>query len=122
MTNLAAAMTNYIRNASNHTLSGQVGITETYVRVSWPWLILPGLLVVAGEFLLIIGIVATKKRGVDVWKDSELALLFHGLGLEVGDERFAGLCEIGEMDYVASRMKVRMVGTRKGGRAMRLMG
>ena len=120
MTNLAAAMTNYIRDASNHTVSGQLGITETYVRVLWLWIILPGVIVVAGALFLIIGIVETKKRGVEVWKDSELALLFHGLNEE--NERFAGLYKISEMDYVASRIKVRMMGTRNGGRALRLTG
>ena len=120
MTNLAAAMTNYIRDASNHTVSGQLGITETYVRVLWLWIILPGVLVVAGALFLIMGIVATRKRGVDIWKDSELALLFHGL--QEGNERFAGLHQISEMDHVASRMKVRMMSTRTGGRALRLTG
>ena len=120
MTNLAAAMTNYIRDASNHTISGQLGFTETYVRVLWLWIILPGVLVVAGALFLIMGIVETKRHGVDIWKDSELALLFHGLN--EGNEKFAGLHEISEMDYVASRMKVRMVSTRTGGRALRLTG
>ena len=120
MTNLAAAMTNYIRDASNHTVSGQLGITETYVLVLWLWIILPGVLVVAGSLFLIMGIVATRKRGVDIWKDSELALLFHGL--QEGNERFAGLHQISEMDSVASRMKVRMMSTRTGGRALRLTG
>ena len=118
MTNLAAAMTNYIRDAGNHTVSGQLGVTETYVRVLWPWIILPGVLVVAGALFLVMVIVETKKRGVDIWKDSELALLFHGLN--EGNERFAGLFKTSEMDYVASRMKVRMMSTRTGGRALRL--
>ena len=120
MTNLGAAMTNYIRDASNHTVSGQLGVTETYVRVMWLWIILPGVLVVAGALFLIMVIVETKKRGVDIWKDSELALLFHGLN--EGNERFAGLFKTSEIDYVASRMNVRMMGTRTGGRALRLTG
>lgn len=118
MANVAAVMTNYIRQASNHTVSGQLGISETYVHVLWSWIALPGIVVVAGAFFLITGIVETKRRGVDVWKDSELALLFHGLN--EGTERFAGLNRISEMDYMASRMKVRMTGTRAGGRTLRL--
>ena len=118
MANLAAVMTNYIRDASNHTVSGQLGITETYVHVLWPWIILPALLIVAGVLFLITGIVLTKRRGVDVWKDSELALLFHGLN--EGNERYAGLRKISEMDHVASRMKVRMMSTRSNGRTLRL--
>ena len=35
MANLATAMTNYIREASDHTVSGQLGISETCVHVSW---------------------------------------------------------------------------------------
>ena len=78
------------------------------------------MLVIAGALFLIMAIVETKRRGVDIWKDSELALLFHGL--DEGNERFAGLGKISEMDYVASRMKVRMMSTRTGGRALRLTG
>ena len=118
MANLATAMTNYIRDASNHTVSGQLGITETYVRVLWPWIILPATLVSSGALFLVMGIVETKRRGVDVWKDSELALLFHGLS--GGNERFAGLNKISEMDYVASRMKIRMTSTPNNGRILRL--
>ena len=68
MANLAAAMTNYIREASNHTVSGQLGITETYVRVSRLWITLPGMLVIAGALFLIAGILETRRRGVDAWK------------------------------------------------------
>ena len=118
MANLATAMTNYIRAASNHTVSGQLGITETYVHVLWPWIMLPAILTVLGAFFLITGIIETKRRGADVWKDSELALLFHGLS--GGNERFAGLRNISEMDYVASRMNVTMTTTRVGGRVLRL--
>lgn len=118
MTNLATAMSNYIRDASNHTVSGQLGITETYVRVLWPWITLPGIIVVVGALFLITGIIETKRRDVDIWKDSELALLFHGL--DGGNERFVGLNKISEMDYVASRMKIRMTSTRSGGRVLRL--
>ena len=64
------------------------------------------------------GIIETKRRGADVWKDSELALLFHGLS--GGNERFAGLRNVSEMDYVASRMNVTMTSTRVGGRVLRL--
>ena len=118
MANLARAMTNYIRAASNHSVSGQLGITETYVYVLWPWITLPAILTVLGAIFLLTGIIETKRRGADVWKDSELALLFHGLS--GGNERFAELRNISEMDYVASRMKVTMTSTRVGGRVLRL--
>ena len=118
MANLATAMSNYIRDASNHTVSGQLGITETYVHVLWPWVTLPGIIIIVGALFMITGIVETKRRGVDIWKDSELALLFHGFN--GGNERFVGLNKIGEMDYVASRMKMRMTSTRSGGRVLRL--
>lgn len=54
--NLAMAMTNYIREASNLTVRDQLGITETYVRVSWLWITLPRMLVIAGALFLIMGI------------------------------------------------------------------
>ena len=73
---------------------------------------------VLGAFFLMTGIIETKRRGADVWKDSELALLFHGLS--GGNEKFAGLRNVSEMDYVASRMNATMTSTRVGGRVLRL--
>lgn len=118
MDNLAKAMTNYIRDASNHTISGQLGITETYIRVLWPWIALPATLAATGMLFLIMGIIRTKRRGAKVWKDSELALLFHGLSGP--NERFCGLHKISEMDYVASRMEIVMMQTRANGLVLRL--
>ena len=118
MANIATAMTNYICNASNHTVAGQLGITENYIHVTWPWITLPAILALAGALFLIAGIFETRRRGVDVWKDSELALLFHGLG--DGNERFAALNKVSEMDYLASRMEIMMMKTRSNGRMLRL--
>ena len=118
MDNLAKAMTNYIRDASNHTISGQLGITETYIRVLWPWVALPAFLAATGTLFLVMGIVRTQKRGAHVWKDSELALLFHGLS--GSSERFAELHKISEMDHVASRMEIMMMKTRTNGLVLRL--
>lgn len=118
MTNLATAMTNYILAASNHVVSGQLGITETYVHILWPWITLPAILTVLNTYFLLTGIIETKSRGADVWKDSELALLFYGLS--EGNERFFRLRDVSEMNYVASRMNVTTTSTRVGGQVLRL--
>ena len=56
---------------------------------------------------------------MDVWKDSELALLFHGL--DKRQERFAAFSTISEMEDVASRMKVGLARTMGNGRVLRLV-
>lgn len=65
-------------------VNGTVWINETQVRVAWPWLTLPILLVAGSTAFLIIAILqgrrqAAKLRHVDIWKNNALALLYHGL-------------------------------------------
>ena len=45
-----------------------------------------------------------------------------GFGVGDGSERLARLNTVSEMEYVASRMKVRMTSTRTGGQALWLTG
>ena len=107
MDNVASAMTNYFRNSSNATVVGQAGQSEVYICVTWPWIALPALLVSAGTVFLILVMLETKRRGVCVWKTSELAVLFHGLGgLE---QEFAAINSESEIEHVAGGIRVRMV-------------
>jgi hypothetical protein len=92
--NLADAMTHLIRNSVNGdnvnatTFPGVATITETYVRVRWPWLILPLAATLVTACLLAVSIVL--ERGAPLLKTSVTALLVHGL--EGWDTR-----ELGEM-------------------------
>lgn len=66
MDNVAIALTNYFRNSSNKTVVGQAGQSEVYIRVTWPWITLPALLVAAGTVFLILTMLETKRRGACV--------------------------------------------------------
>ena len=106
MNNFAIAMTNYFRDSSNTTVVGQVGRSEVYIHVNWPWITLPALLVAAGTAFLILAMLETKRRGGRVWKTSELALLFHGLG--DAEQEFAAINKVSAMERVADGVRVRM--------------
>lgn len=107
MDNIATAMTNYIRDSSNVTVTGQAGQTESYVHVNWPWITLPAFLVLAGTIFLFLAMFETKRLGAGVWKTSELALLFHGL--EESCQDLNALDRSSEMEHVASGIRVKMV-------------
>lgn len=112
MNNIATAMTNYFRDSSNATITGQAGQTELFVHVNWPWITLPAFLVLAGTFFLILAMLETKRLGANIWKTSELALLFHGS--EDGYRDLNNLNQSSEMEHVASGIKAKMTRTSDG--------
>ena len=116
MQNVVVAMTNAIRDPSNHTIGGQVGTGERYIHIAWPWIVLPAFLVVSGTAFLILAMIETRRRRACIWKESELAPLFHGLNERNG--KLAGLTKISEMEKMAAKMKVRMTTTGDGGWAL----
>ncbi|KAK8023594.1 hypothetical protein PG993_011660 [Apiospora rasikravindrae] len=79
---LAAALTNQIRSADpgdNYnatTVRGKAEYNETYIRVRWPWMILPLVEVVLAALLLLASIIVT--GGMPLWKTSGLAFLVAG--------------------------------------------
>lgn len=84
MSNLADRMTDVLRNlysdpASDASNFGKVYTTQTYVVVSWPWLILPIGLVLASCMVLFAAIISSCCHQTTVWKSSSLVVLFHGL-------------------------------------------
>lgn len=106
MNRIAAAMTNRLRDISNHTVHGLSGSMVLHVRVSWPWLLLPICSVILGTILLISVMITTRKHKLPIWKTSELALLFHGLDFRVGNT--TKMHQASEMEEVASALQVRL--------------
>lgn len=109
MDRLADSMTNYMRTADQNSsnIIGEVNGVQTCVRVEWPWLALPAVLVVATCLLLVATIVATaRKANANVWKSSPLAYLFHGFTDEARMGAQGGLITVDEMDAVAGRKDV----------------
>lgn len=52
ITRLAAALTIQGMEDSKYTVNGTVYISDVFVSVQWPWLILPALLVLVGAVFL----------------------------------------------------------------------
>ncbi|KAI9718481.1 MAG: hypothetical protein M1828_006664 [Chrysothrix sp. TS-e1954] len=103
MSNVAISMTNNIRMNGNSSLNGRTlpntanGTafqTVTFVRVRWAWLSLPALVIVTGSFVLLAAIVQAgiwprKTPGGSqppLWRDSNVGLLYHGLGSMHGQD------------------------------------
>ena len=87
VSNLATSMTNNIRqqnNSGSDPCSGLAMKTETYVKVRWAWFAYPAAVLVLSLVYLAGTIIESTQRDVDIWKSSNIALLFHGkvMGLE----------------------------------------
>jgi len=114
---LAAAMTNYMRTSDRNSSSafGEVNGVQTCVKVVWPWLALPAVLVLATCLLLVATIWKTAvQAGANVWKSSALAYLFHGFADREGER--GSLITVDEMDDVARMRQVQLSETSVGWR------
>ena len=77
---LTTAIREYVRSrATGHVIiNGWNWKSEVHVRVRWPWMTLPVLLEISTLGFLLITIWATHSAKTDLWKNSSLAVLFHG--------------------------------------------
>lgn len=131
MNNLADRMTDALRNLYSDPVTdaadlGKVYTTQTYVHVTWPWLILPVALVIASCMVLLAAIISSSRHQTIVWKSSSLAVLFHGLasagggggdggvGAGIGAGGIAHSMYKKEMEMTAEEMKVRLAETVDG--------
>ncbi len=113
-TNIATSMTNRIREDANGTqVFGTSYHEEIYIHVSWPWLILPGVVVLMSVVLLVASIVLSRGDKHGLWKSTTLAPLFTHMrgceheGLRVG--RWS------EMENQAKGMRGRLQRDGQGG-------
>lgn len=89
MNNLADRMTDALRKlysdlAFDAGNFGKAYTTQTYVLVTWPWLILPVGLVLASCIVFLAAIISSSRYQTIVWKSSSLATLFHGIARDEG--------------------------------------
>jgi hypothetical protein len=79
--NLATSISANMRGGSDDQLmaTGQLGAYQTFIKVRWPWVILPCVCYCLGSVFLLLSIWQTQKTGVPIWKNSALAILTHGL-------------------------------------------
>jgi hypothetical protein len=80
--NAATSMTNHIRQNGDAIFSkpliGTVNHVATCIHVQWAWFALPASLTAFSIVLLVISIIINRKQEAPLWKDSQLALIFHG--------------------------------------------
>lgn len=83
-TNIENAMTRAVRihPSTTERVQGQSLIQQTLVQVDWPWIALPAALLLFVVVFLTVVSILTKLSGLEPWKESSLAVLFHGLGPE----------------------------------------
>lgn len=92
--NLATSLSNRIRemyvDEADSDVRGETLVMVPHVRIQWAWLSLPALLVAVSSGFLVATMVATTRSRVPVWKNSSLAVLFHGLVHEGESSRHRG--------------------------------
>ncbi|KXT07967.1 hypothetical protein AC579_8598 [Pseudocercospora musae] len=77
--NIATRMTNALRQGPNSTaVLGEVHYLSTHIKVNWPWLSYPAVLVFLTVVFLILTTVFSAEKSQVAWKSSSLAVLFHG--------------------------------------------
>ncbi len=111
--NLAISMSNNIRqqnaNVSSPEWRGTAWKSQTYVHVRWAWFAFPAGLVVLSLALLVGTIIETKYREVMIWKSNNLALLFHGRGLELDSLDEMPVNKISQMTEKAKGISVELM-------------
>jgi hypothetical protein len=61
----------------SHRIVGTVIIDKTHIKVRWPWLAFPALLIIGTVILLWSTIIECEFDGVPLWKENPLAILMH---------------------------------------------
>jgi hypothetical protein len=123
ITNIATSVSSYMRSLSQETVTGEAQSEDTYIHVKWAWIAFPMTLVFGGALLLVLAIIQTRRKGVEVWKYSCLPLLFHSVGNEIGGgevERMGDIVKgpmntVEEMEEESRRIHVRLGKGGKGG-------
>ncbi|KAK5724003.1 hypothetical protein LTR17_013752 [Elasticomyces elasticus] len=102
--NIAQSMTLAVRTqvGANTVVKGQYFTQETYIHVVWAWISLPAAVGLAVLVFLLGVVVKTRRVGLEPWKESSLATLFHGIG-SADAEGFHDLLSPGDMEDVARK-------------------
>lgn len=109
---ITKSLTHHIETGPNSTLpNGTSSISEIYVLVRWPWVILPTVVVIGAVFLAAI-VFVNHRSDVRLWKASLKPLLFHGLDGWKLDEVDADT--VGGMEKLAKEMKAQLAKNEEG--------
>lgn len=116
--NLATSMTNNIREQDDHVSGPAHGIAwteETYVHVRWGWFAFPATIVLISTCFLLGTILETSYRDILIWKSSNLALLFHGQGLNLSSTSDQPVSRLSAMGLRARDIKAELLATPEDG-------
>ena len=114
MENLAASMTNNIRQQNDSGSSPFEGVahqTETYVDVRWSWFAYPATVLALSLLYLLGTIVESRDRDILIWKSSNLALLLHGQGLQLSESGHVPVNTLSEMNEMANDVNIELIQT-----------
>jgi hypothetical protein len=110
--NIARSMTLAIRTRTDSTtlVNGTSYTQQTFVSVQWAWISLPFALLALSLLFLIDVALSTRIAGLQPWKGSSIATLFHGLR-HLNDDEVHCLIQQHEMDEAAAGIQaiLRMV-------------
>ena len=79
MSNIADAITNAIRGLSDQRYQGTASSMESYIHVSWLWLLLPLIMLILAVIFLVLTARRCRVDGVPHWRTSALAVMEHGV-------------------------------------------
>ena len=79
MWNIAKTISNHMRLSSGQVHLGTAMADKTYIRVQWPWLVLPLLIVVLDMIVLGLTMRQSSALGILNWWNSVLAAMVHGV-------------------------------------------
>lgn len=114
-------VTGIMRQHGSNPVIGTVLSSQTCIHVAWAWLSLPAGLVLFTIILLTCTLIKCRLSGLweltRSWRDSSLALLFHGCDDHVRD-RTMDIVGKGDMEEFSDELVVEFVRTEKGLRFM----
>jgi hypothetical protein len=115
LANVAASLTKFGLDRTDHSVLGTARVTQAFVRVRWLWMILPAILVVAGTIFFTMTILATQKNHIPLWKSSALASYFHGVERIDDDDQYL---TASSMEKKSENTDVRLEASENKGRLM----
>ena len=125
ISNVTTSVSARMRQGPNGvSILGMAFRNEVHVYVRWQWLLFPCCLSVLTVIFFLVTVLKTTKDsrcGVSPrypWKDSSVAILFHGIGFADEPDRqyYAGLEKLYDIDKVATRTAGQLVETDGGWR------
>lgn len=75
---VAESMTNHIRDMSGTPIQGTAYRWTPHVKVQWPFLTLPVIIVITGCLYVVLTIVESTRLDLPAWKESALPMLLYG--------------------------------------------